>query len=335
VHHPSINRVAALVTDAVARLGTPIYTESSRTRGGGLRYLQVTVAARGDGGAPHARVWEDATAPVQVVLVWGWRRDAPGAAAHAAALADALWEEGEGGIGAIHSVHHNWQPATGNRVTAASPSSWDHVHGPPFAWQAAGGACVAYAAAAFCQANPAAFGALVGDVAAAHAAAGVAPTTLVDLHAGAGAVGLALAAREGGPAAVRAVDVNPAGAAPLAASAARLAADAGAAGREPPVISFEATTAADAAGGGALTRGDGVVVDPPRKGLEPALLAALAAPPSGMRSLTYIACHFPSLARDGDALLAGGAWALVGGAARVFFPGTDAVESAAVFVRRE
>ena len=90
----------------------------------------------------------------------------------------------------------------------------------------------------------------------------------------------------------------------------------------------------DAAGAGALTRGDGVVVDPPRKGLEPALLAALTAPPPGLRSLTYVACHFPSLARDGDALLASGAWRLADGAARVFFPGSDAVEAAALFVRR-
>ena len=46
-----------------------------------------------------------------------------------------------------------------------------------------------------------------------------------------------------------------------------------------------------------------------------------------------LSCHFPSLARDGDALLASGAWRLAAGAASVFFPGADAVEALAVFER--
>ena len=188
---------------------------------------------------------------------------------------------------------------------------------------------------AFCQANPRAFSHLLADVGGALEEEGVMPTALIDLHAGAGAVGFALAARAGGPGGVTAVDVNPAGAAPFAASAARLQEEARAVGRDPPTLTFQATAAGAAAAGGVLALGDGAVVDPPRKGLEPALCRLLAtSPPPSLHTLVYISCHFPSLARDGDTILAAGRWALRASAARVFFPGSDAVEAAAVFVRR-
>lgn len=326
VHHPSINAAVDAVVQAVRELGTPLYSESKPTAGG-LRYLQATVAARGH----NADVTADPTAPIQLVLVWGWPRGHARGDAAADALAAALWTTHGGTL--LHSLHHNRQPSPGNRVTA--DDGWTHVHGPEFAWQAAGEAAVAYSASAFCQANPGAFSALLADVGDALEGADVMPTSLVDLHAGAGAVGLAMAARQGGPASVTAVDVNPAGAAPFAASKARLERDLQSVGRTPPTLTFQAMAAGAAAAAGALARGDGVVVDPPRKGLEPALCDALAeAPPPDLRSLVYISCHFPSLARDGGALLAGGRWVLRAGAARVFFPGSDAIETAAVFVRR-
>lgn len=334
VHHPSINAVVTALVDTVRRLRTPLYSEED-PGAGGLRYIQATVAARGR----DADVTTDPGAPIQLAMVWGWPRGHVDGDAVADELATALWaEHGGGGSGSpspplLHSIHHNHQPSPGNAILAQD--GWVHAHGPPFAWQAAGGAAVAYSPSAFCQANPRAFSQLLNDIGNALEGGDAMPTSLIDLHAGAGAVGFALAARAGGPGGVTAVDVNPAGAAPFAASAARLQEDARSSGRTPPTLTFQATAARAAAAAGVLTLGDGGVVDPPRKGLDPALCALLAtSPPPSLHTLVYISCHFPSLARDGDTILNGGRWALSASAARVFFPGADAVETAAVFVRR-
>lgn len=86
---------------------------------------------------------------------------------------------------------------------------------------------------------------------------------------------------------------------------------------------------------------DIVIVDPPRKGLEASVLQALctqseqeqdgtglAAP----HTLVYLSCGFPALKRDCDTLLAGG-WRLASAKAFIFFPGTDAIETLAIFTR--
>ena len=111
---------------------------------------------------------------------------------------------------------------------------------------------------------------------------------------------------------------------------------------------------------------DVVVVDPPRKGLELALLEALCRPPgeeardtaslaaralprnpgSGgtaapsaqsqpqqPHTLIYLSCGFPALERDCTALLQSGHWRLQHCAAFLFFPGTDSLETLAIFCR--
>jgi 23S rRNA (uracil1939-C5)-methyltransferase len=45
-----------------------------------------------------------------------------------------------------------------------------------------------------------------------------------------------------------------------------------------------------------------VIVDPPRKGLEPELLAALSEPGAGPSTLLYLSCDLDSLIRDHDSL---------------------------------
>lgn len=98
---------------------------------------------------------------------------------------------------------------------------------------------------------------------------------------------------------------------------------------------------------------DVLVVDPPRKGLDAAVLAALTQRPSvhhageagtavqqrqqqqqlsRPRRLLYVSCGFRALMRDADALLAAG-WRLAAARAFVFFPGTDSLETLAVFER--
>jgi tRNA/tmRNA/rRNA uracil-C5-methylase (TrmA/RlmC/RlmD family) len=75
-----------------------------------------------------------------------------------------------------------------------------------------------------------------------------------------------------------------------------------------------------------------VIVDPPRKGLEPALLAQLAGRPPAQ--LLYLSCSVDSLLRDAAQLCAGGGLRLAQLDAWNLMPYTQHVESVAVFERR-
>lgn len=71
------------------------------------------------------------------------------------------------------------------------------------------------------------------------------------------------------------------------------------------------------------------VVDPPRKGLEPSLLEALCK--AGPQKLVYLSCGFPAFKRDCAALLGSGHWGIESARCFLFFPGTNSVETLAVF----
>lgn len=85
-----------------------------------------------------------------------------------------------------------------------------------------------------------------------------------------------------------------------------------------------------------------LVVDPPRKGLDQQLLQLLIAnnrsgnfnqsSADHITRLIYLSCGFKALMRDTDALLASG-WRLSSCQAFFFFPGTDSIETLAVFDR--
>ena len=75
------------------------------------------------------------------------------------------------------------------------------------------------------------------------------------------------------------------------------------------------------------------IVDPPRKGLDAALLKALAEPEgsgpcAGLTTLIYVSCGFPALRTDADALLAAG-WTIQASsaAAHILFYGANHIES--------
>ena len=85
-----------------------------------------------------------------------------------------------------------------------------------------------------------------------------------------------------------------------------------------------------------LSDADVIIVDPPRKGLETALIETLVNTASGVRSqagarrLIYLSCGFTSLLRDLDALTSGQRWEISHAQAFVFFPGTDSLETLVV-----
>jgi len=74
---------------------------------------------------------------------------------------------------------------------------------------------------------------------------------------------------------------------------------------------------------------DVVIVDPPRRGLDAGLLAALVARPP--ERLVYVSCGLDSFLDDAQALLEGGRFTLTALEAWAFFPFTDHVEVCARF----
>jgi len=97
---------------------------------------------------------------------------------------------------------------------------------------------------------------------------------------------------------------------------------------------FECATVADALkaerGATLLAGADAAILDPPRKGCEPEVLAALAA--SGVGRLLYVSCNPATLARDAKALSSGG-FTLGKVTPYDMFPHTGHVEVLAEFTR--
>ena len=82
---------------------------------------------------------------------------------------------------------------------------------------------------------------------------------------------------------------------------------------------------------GALDGADVAIVDPPRTGLEAALVTALAAAPPAR--VVYVSCDLGSFARDAEALLSSGRLRLAALEAWALFPNTEHVETLARFER--
>jgi tRNA/tmRNA/rRNA uracil-C5-methylase (TrmA/RlmC/RlmD family) len=72
-----------------------------------------------------------------------------------------------------------------------------------------------------------------------------------------------------------------------------------------------------------------LLVDPPRKGLDPTLLRAIQ---TWSGDLFYISCDFHSFQRDATQLLAAG-WSIQKAKGYLFFPGTNHIEILTHFKR--
>lgn len=183
----------------------------------------------------------------------------------------------------LHSLFQNAQPQQTNTILGPR---WNHVSGPPATCERIGGARVFYPPGAFGQANLDLFDRIVEQL---H---GEVPegTNVLEFHAGAGAIGLGLVARS------HSYCFNEVSADSLAGLELGL-------GDLPEVDARKVSVLrGPAANFGALAdSADIVIVDPPRKGLEPGLLSALCSA-RGPRRLLYLSCDLASLARDAEAL---------------------------------
>jgi tRNA/tmRNA/rRNA uracil-C5-methylase (TrmA/RlmC/RlmD family) len=271
---------------------TGVSPYAERPHRGVLRYVQIAVERR--------------SLRAQVVLVGNGTSPEP-----LAATSDALAAE----LGAsLHSLWWNGNPDRGNHILGYR---WHRFRGDEVLRERIGGADVFFPPGAFGQSNLELADALVERV------AGWIPdgARVAEYHAGCGALGLGLLRRS---ASVTFNEVSKHG---------RRGLELGVAARPAPEQE-RARIEAGAAGErlDLLRNADAVVVDPPRKGLEDALLEGLVA--ARPDSLAYVSCDRISFTRDARRLLGDGGFALRRLTAYALFPYTHHVEIAAHFEPR-
>ncbi|HIF99530.1 MAG TPA: class I SAM-dependent RNA methyltransferase [Myxococcales bacterium] len=301
VHHPGINRTVAAVKRALRETATSSYHEDRHS--GLVRYLQCVVERGSD--------------RVQLVAVCN-ASSAKTFIPAALRIQELLGDE-------LHSLWWNGNTGRTNTILGVQ---WEHLAGETSVRENIGGVEVHFPPGAFGQANLDLADRIVervGDWALAAPAQGEDGThAIADVYSGCGALGLPLLARGAR------VHFNERGADSLQGLAASLA------GRPDEERARARIHPGDAGASPELTAAlahcDAVIVDPPRRGLAPELLAALStAPPA---RLAYVSCGLPALLHEARALVAGGKLSLVGLEAYALFPHGEHVETLALFARR-
>lgn len=264
---------------------------SDQARLGVARYLQVVVERR--------------TQTAQVVLVAN-ASDAESLSLCLDMIRDRLDPR-------LHSLWFNAQTGTGNVILGPHFERWC---GPEAVVENFGGADVFYPPGAFGQSNLELAQVLVTRVRD-HVPHG---SRVAEFYAGVGAIGLSLLDRAAelrmNELALHSLQGLQLGLAALDESTrSRIHVYAGSAGEQA------------AMAGGA----DVVIADPPRKGLDPALLAQLCAEPPAR--FVYVSCGLESFLADAGRLCAGGGFRLASLEAFDFMPYTGHVETLAVFER--
>lgn len=345
-----------LLKQAMFTLNIEPYDEDQGT--GELRYIQLAVTTH-DTSLPSRERYKNGK--VQVSLVWNSRDESSPSSEKLKALASYLWMNGgpKMKVHLIHSVWANFQTSTNNIIFG---NRWRHLLGEKEFWEHVGGIDISLFPSSFGQANTRAFDSLLHRLQK-YVRMGA---SVVDLYAGAGVIGLSLAATRKCRS-VKCVEVNKESKLSFEKTASRLpiAMDCsiswhhGDASKEP--LSW-------------LLGSDVVIVDPPRKGLDSSLVSALqslsvmklknniserkvknekrpwvlreretsgqslgqiveAERQSLPETLIYISCGWDSFKEDCMSLLSTKAWHLEKAHGFNFFPGTQSIEILAVFKR--
>lgn len=264
---------------------------SEERRGGLVRYVQIVV--------------ERATATAQVVAVLFSESAADGRS-----LAVELSRRLDAKLG---SLWLNLNPSERNAIVGAD---FVHVAGPPAVRETLGGADVFFPPGAFGQSNLPLFDVIVRDIAA-RVPGGA---RVVECYAGVGAIGLGLVERSGDYA------FNETATASLDGLSLGIAALSEASRGKARVLPGPAADFSDEIGAAEV-----VIVDPPRRGLEPGVSSALAR--GRVERVLYLSCGLESLIRDAEALTAPGRLRAAEVQAYALFPYTDHVETLVAFER--
>lgn len=358
-HHPSINAAVVLLKRAMAELNIEPYDEDNET--GELRYVQMAVTTYNTS-LPASERYKHGK--VQVALVWNSRSENSPSFEKLNALANYMWIKG-GPRREVHLIHSVWANFQTSRSNVIFGNRWRHLLGEADFWEHVGGIDVSIAPSSFGQANTRAFDSLLRKLQK-YVPYGA---SVVDLYAGAGVIGLSLAATRKCRS-VKCVEVNKEAKHSFEKTASRLQID-----MDSSISWHQADTSKEPHSW--LMGSDVIVVDPPRKGLDPSLLIALQSvsfmkikhnlsdssekrakiekrpwilreretsvqsngqmaqdeSPSLPQTLIYISCGWDSFKEDCRSLLSSKAWHLEKAHGFNFFPGTQSIEVLAVFKR--
>lgn len=209
--------------------------------------------------------------------------------------------------------HSLWINPNQRRDNVIFEKEWQLFHGERFLWEKIGGNWIAFHPSSFAQANLDLFEELITSLRQ-HIPK---QTHLVEYYAGVGAIGLALAPD---CASVIASEIHPLAESCFNETKTRL---------DPQIATKCSFVTGDARKLlSLLEKGESILVDPPRKGLDRALLEALKKQQN--KTLIYISCGWESFQRDCTELLVAG-WVIEHAEAFLLFPGSNHIEVVAVF----
>lgn len=270
VHHPLINQAVETLKELIIKTGIEPYNE----RTGLLRYAQFDIV---ENKIMQALVINSHVVDNQIQK-----------------LVDLLVEKG------CFSLWINLNTRSDNVIF--SPT-WEHLYGERYLWRPIAGIPIATTPAAFSQANPSLFSALVASL-----REELRPgAKIVEFYAGNGSVSLPLLEKARS---LIAIEQNPLTEELFYASL-------------PKSCSARYITGDVTAGLPFLAEADTIIVDPPRKGLDKQLLVALKEATN--KDLFYISCGLSSFLQDYDELMKSG-WTLQKARAYLLFPGSDHIE---------
>lgn len=292
VHHSSINKGVAIVRNMIREEQIHPYDES--TGNGELRYLQFVV--------------ERKTGKVQLTVVFNADGMADPRTRKWLNALDKLWNNSKG---LWHSIWLNFNPRRDNVIFGLH---WHHLCGDALLWETIAGTDVCFQPATFAQANLDLFENMAMKI-----QEWVPPqASVTEFYAGVGVLGLTLARQSRR---VRCCELNPSARFCFEQARDRLPQE------MKTKISFHEGEAVKHQE--LMEDVDVVLVDPPRKGLDLALLQALQAT-QATKEIIYISCGWIAFQRDCDALLAAG-WKIKAAEAYLFFPGSNQIELAVQF----
>ncbi|GMN57534.1 hypothetical protein TIFTF001_026643 [Ficus carica] len=231
----------------IRELSIEPYDEDEGT--GDLRYVQMAVTTY-DTSIPASKRYMNGK--VQVSLVWNSRNENSPNSEKLQALANFLWRKGgrRNNVHLIQSIWANFQTSTNNIIFG---NRWRHLLGEIDFWEHVGGIDISLAPSSFGQANTRAFDVLLQKLQK-YVPYG---SSVTDLYAGAGVIG-----------SVRCVEINKESKLSFEKTVDRLPRSI-----DSSISWHHADTSKDPL---SWVRGsDVVIVDPPRKGLDPSLLEAL------------------------------------------------------------
>ncbi len=209
----------------------------------------------------------------------------------------------------------NYQSESTNRIFG---DQWELIAGEPYLWENLQGLSFAFHPACFAQAHLNLFERMLQSI----QQSVIPQSRIVEFYSGIGVIGLSVASQSQK---VICSEINP-----YAEECFHLA-------RLQMKPDIQKRVSFILGGADKLTHlvdeGDVLIVDPPRKGLDPHLLEKILAAPH-LKQIVYVSCGFQSFKRDCEKLLEKG-WKVEKAEAYLLFPGTNHVEMLCILKKRE